>query len=80
MVVKGPTEKAGPNGIAKFTTLFSMKFKIRFIGAQVHRLTAAREFKGPRSRFHPGFKLELSSKAGANRSNSFGRFEALTFV
>jgi len=60
VVVEGTAEQTGPYGVAEDAPFFSLKFKIGIVGAEVHRLPAAVEFKRPRAGLNAGFKLELA--------------------
>ena len=79
MIVKSAAEQIGADGVAEDAPLLSLKFKIRIVRTEVHRLATAVEFKRPRAGLDARLELELARQAGADRTDALRGFVALAF-
>ena len=79
MIVKGAAEQIGADGVTEDAPFLSLKFKIRIVGAQLHRLPATVEFERPRAALNASLELELARQAGADRTDALLGLVPLAF-
>lgn len=72
MVVKRTAEQTRTDGVAERPPLFCRIFKVGFVRAEFHGLTATVELKRPGAGVNVGFKLELAGEAGSDGTDAFG--------
>jgi len=79
VIVKGAAEQIGADGVAEDSPFIGLKFKIRIVRAELHRLAATVELKRPGSALDARLELELAREAGADRTDALVGFVPLAF-
>ena len=79
MIVKGAAEQIGADGVAKDAPFLGLKFKIRIVRTECHRLAATVEFKRPCAALNARLELELTREAGTDRTDALCSFKTLAF-
>ena len=78
MVVKRTAEQTRADGVPEHAALVRLVLEVGFVGAEFHGLSATVEFERPRAGVNACFKLELTSKAGADGTDALDRLKPLT--